>query len=573
MRSPHFAVGAALVAVVAAGCAASGSDSSAAPGTGASGAGASQGTGGASSGYGGSTGTGSGGSNGGTCLTDACVAPLATSAIWAVQVDPPSSSPYAPSQVASRDVWKDASFMTVAATPVTVTVSPPAGGGSVPTTANVLLTMPPKIPGRPDAVYQSAAVAGGGTTMAMLVVPPDALGASGSLSVIPLPPSDQQAPVYPFSVPVSSTVAVTLPDGDIVVSGQLLDSLQNPPPPSFVARAFQNGAQVSSAPSIQSDGTFQLRLPGTAAASPVTLELRPTSSDPWVSSAPFTVAAGAKLGTITLPAYVKADSFSVAVTNGTTPLPGVSVRAQTSLGATAGSGTVTGTAQYAVSGTTDTSGNATLQLLPGSTYAIAASPPPGSPYASECVPMVRTVSGGNSNGSAAPNVKTIVAALRPVLSGTIRTAGGTPVPNVSVSAIGTPDPYPPCTAPATASASTTSDASGRFQLPLDTGTYQLDYDPPAGSAAPRMTEWAVTISGADTVPHDITLAMGALVAGSVSGGRGEALASAVVRFFQVRCMGTTECQGPNRKAPLLIGKALTDVQGRFRMVVPAPAPQ
>ena len=61
---------------------------------------------------------------------------------------------------------------------------------------------------------------------------------------------------------------------------------------------------------------------------------------------------------------------------------GVSVRAQTSLGATAGSGTVSGTAQYAATGTTDSTGTVTLQLLPGSTYTIAATPAAGSPYAS-----------------------------------------------------------------------------------------------------------------------------------------------------------------------------------------------
>ena len=220
-----------------------------------------------------------------------------------------------------------------------------------------------------------------------------------------------------------------------------------------------------------------------------------------------------------LPAYVKAESFSVAVTNGTTALSGVSVRAQTSLGATAGSGTLSGTAQYAATGRTDTAGNVGLQLLPGSTYAIAANPPAGSPYASQCVPMVKTVSGGSSNGGTAPSVNKVVAPMRPVLKGTVRTAAGMFVPNVSVSATGTPDASPPCAAPGTVTASTTTDATGVFQLPLDPGTYQLDYDPPAGSAAPRLTEWAVTVSGTGTVAHDITLPSGALVVGSVSGGQ------------------------------------------------------
>ena len=101
-----------LLALVAVGCAAGSASGTSQTGTGGpvTGGGASPGTGGASSGFGGSIGTGTGGSTG-TCLTDACVPVLATSAIWAVQVDPPSSSPYAATQVVSRDVSKDASFV------------------------------------------------------------------------------------------------------------------------------------------------------------------------------------------------------------------------------------------------------------------------------------------------------------------------------------------------------------------------------------------------------------------------------------------------------------------------------
>ncbi|MFL5305699.1 MAG: hypothetical protein ACJ8F1_10810 [Polyangia bacterium] len=568
--SPRFARTLALCAMVAAGC----SQASGSPGYAGTGAGGAVGTGGFNSGMGGSVGTG--GSSSGTCLTDRCVGPLTGSVAWAVEVDPPSSSAYAHTQIASRNVASDASFVAEAASAVSVVFSGPANGGSVPTSANAVLTVPPIVPGRPDLVYQSTAVGTANTTTAMLLVPHDAFSTPAMLSLIPLPPADQQTPVYPFSVTVSSNVAVTLPSGDLLLSGQLLDSLQNRPPATFVAKVFQNGIQVSNAPLTQTDGTFQLQIPAAAATNPVTLELLPTSSDPWVTSAAFVVAAGTKLGTITLPAYVKSDAFRVAVdgvaiNNVTTPLSGVSVRAQTSLGATAGSGTVMGTAQYAANGTTDTAGNVTLQLLPGSTYSITATPGPGSPYATQCVPMIKTVSGGTSNGGTAPTIKKIDASLRPVLSGTIKTAGAMAVANVSVSAVGTPDPSPPCAALGTVTASTTTDASGRFQLPLDPGTYQLDYDPPAGSAAPRLTEWAVTVSGTGTLSHDITLPLGALVVGSVSGGRGEALSSAVVRFFQVRCTGPADCQGPSRIPPLLIGKALTDTQGQFRMVVPAPA--
>jgi len=571
MSGRRFALALGLLAAVASGCAGANDGASALPPA----MGGSVGTGGLPGGGGASTGHGSGGTSGG-CLTDLCVPPLTGPVAWAVEVDPLSSSVYAHTQIVSRDVVNNPFLVAETANPVSLTFNGIPNGAPLPSTANTVLTIAPLVPGRPDVVYQSTAVSTGSAASAMLLVPDDALGMAASLSLIPLPPADQQTPVYAFSATVSSNVAVTLPVGDVLTSGQLLDSLQNRPPATFVAKAFQNGLQVSNAPFTQVDGTFQLEIPAAAAANPLILELLPTSSDPWVTSAPLTITTGTKLGTITLPAYVKADTFSVAVTSSTAPIApvsGVFVRAQSTLGATAGGSVVSGTAQYATSGTTDMSGNVTLPLLPGSTYAIAATPPPGSVYASQCVPMVKTVSGGTSNAGTPPNVKTIAAPLRPVLSGIIRTAGGVAVPNVSVSAIGTPDPSPPCAPPAAVTATTTTDGNGKYALPLDTGTYQVDYDPPAGSAAPRLTEWNVSVSGGAEVPHDVTLSPGALVVGSVSGAKGEALSSAVVRFFEVRCKGPSDCQGPNRVAPRLIGKALTDTQGRYRMVVPAqPAP-
>jgi hypothetical protein len=561
----------ALCAAPAVGCAAASNGGSSA----ITGGGAATGSGGVSYGSGGSIYSGTGGSTGG-CVTDTCVPPLTAAVAWGVEIDPMSSapasaSPYAHTQFASRNLAADASFMVKTASTVTIVFSPATNGGPVPSNANAILTVSPIVPGRPDLVYQGAAVAAGGTTTAMLLVPQDAFNTPATLSLIPLPPADQQTPVYPFSVMVSANIAVAFPAGDLLTSGQLLDSLQNQPPATFVAKVFQNGVQVSNAPLTQADGTFQLQIPAAATASPLTLELLPTSSDPWVTSAPFTLMAGNRLGTITLPAYTHANSFSVAVTNGTTGLAAIFVRAQTSFGATAGSGTLTGTAQYAAAGTTDSAGNVSLQLLPGSTYAIAATPPAGSLYASQCVPMVKTVTGGGPTGSSAPNVNTIVATLRPVLTGKVRTASLSPLSSVSVTATGTPDASPPCAAPAPTTVSATTDATGTFQLPLDPGTYQIDYDPPAGSAAPRATEWGVSVSGAAPVQHDLTLPQGALVTGSVIGSQREALAGAVVRFFQPRCTGPADCLGPNRIAPLLIGKALTDSQGRFRMVVADPA--
>ena len=83
-----------------------------------------------------------------------------------------------------------------------------------------------------------------------------------------------------------------------------------------------------------------------------------------------------------------------------------------------------------------------------------------------------------------------------------------------------PRPSGACAAAATTPSSTTTDAGGIFQLPLDPGTYQLDYDPPSGSSAPRFTDPVDFVVGdsdsGQTLRHDVPLPAGGLVRGSRS---------------------------------------------------------
>ena len=81
----------------------------------------------------------------------------------------------------------------------------------------------------------------------------------------------------------------------------------------------------------------------------------------------------------------------------------------------------------------------------------------------------------------------------------------------------------------------------------------------------------MTVSGADTVQHDITLPAGALVTGSVTGSRGEALSAADGPVFRRSLQRASRLLWTRiGRRRLLLGKALTDMQGQFRMVVPAP---
>jgi len=135
----------ALPVLLMVGCSASGSSGAWAGG---SGAGDSYGTG-----AGGSIGSGSGGSSAG-CITDVCLA--TTPPAWDVQIDPPSSSSYAPKQVLANDVPADGQFTVRPLSTISLTFNGAPHGGTVPAKANVVLNVPPLLPGRPDLSYQAA---------------------------------------------------------------------------------------------------------------------------------------------------------------------------------------------------------------------------------------------------------------------------------------------------------------------------------------------------------------------------------------------------------------------------------
>jgi hypothetical protein len=554
----------ALTLLAAFGCAAGGS--SGLGGTGAGGSSGSLGTGGSAN----------------PCLKDDCVPLLLATDMLAVEIAPPSASPSAVTQILNRDVSSTASYLAGPAATVTASFAA-VSGASVPSSANVVLTVPPTIPGRPDLSFQSLSSPtkdSGQSVSATLSVPQDAVGNNATLSFVPLPPSDQSMPAYTYALPIATQMAVNLPGDDIVVSGQIQTAVQQPPPSTFVARAFQSGAQVSdSAQSNPADGTFQLRIPAAATANPVTIQLSPIASaagvaqDAWFVSNPITVTPGKNLGAISLPSYQVVASYDVVVAFGSLGIPGANVRAQASLGSATTNSSSTGTATYLSSGTTGSSGIAALAFLPGSAsapipYGVTATPPVGSPYASACAKNVKPLPGSGS----ATTIATIMPTMRPVLSGTV-SSNGIRVPNVTVTASGSPDPLDAaCPNPPAVTANTTTDANGAFSLPLDPGTYQIDFDPPAGSFAPRFTLLSRSVTAYTTIePLTVDVGAGVRVMGTVVGRLdGAPVASATVRFYLPRCMGQTDCFGPGRTPPLLIGKALTAPDGSFRMIIPAP---
>ena len=553
----------ALAALASAGCA--GTGTSAGFGTGA----------------GGSMGTGTGGVSGFHCTTAACVPPLSAHLSWAVEIDPSSGQSSAAIRELPVDLYGAGSpldLMAAQSTTIGITFNAPAGV-SVPSAANVVLTVPAIIPGRPALTFQAPTVlASTSTSSATFAIPSDRLGTTASMALVPLPSADQVSPPRSFSVVLADGLSVSLPNDDLVVNGTLLSAIAKAPTSTFVARAFQGGTQVSSAPPTQADGTFRLVLPSAAvtAANPLTIQLTPqTQSDPWFVSNPISFPLSpttSSYGPVMLPAYSNLNQFNLAVrsaADSSANVSGAVVRAQTTVGTSS-----LGTTQFARSGTTDANGIASLSLLPGTAtatlaYAIAVTPPVNSVYASQCVASVEVTSGGSTvNSASAPTLTTVMLAFRPQLTGTVTDSQGYPLANVSITATPGPAASGTCTAAATSPSNTTTDTNGMFGLPLDPGTYQLDYDPPPGSAAPRFTELGVQVSGsgAAQILHNLTLPAGGLVKGiAIVPGGSQPLSSATIRIFEPRCTGAG-CTTP----PWLRGQTVTDGNGQFQIVVPLP---
>jgi hypothetical protein len=525
------------------------------------------------------TGNTSGGGGGGGCLTSDCVGVISMPAAWAIEIDPPGTANAALTELLPGSFGSGTLTLTADA-PMSVGTTFTAGaGGTVPSAANVVLTFAPSIGGRPDLTYEAPAKIGSSTslTTGSLTVPSATMGRSATLQLIPLSPADQQIPPTSFAATIASTLAEMLPASYPSISGSVVAALAGTPP-IFIARAFQSGTQVSTAPATGADGTFQLLLSPSAAAGSVIVELTPQNqggADPWYTSSAVQPGINS-LNQIVLPAYSQPNAFTLTVEGSDDPasiVGGALVRAQATLASSA-----VGATDYSRAGTTGADGTVTLSLLPGTAttardYALTVIPPGGSLYATRCIPVVGVTVGGTT--TAPVSLLTVELDRRPVLTGTVTNAEGAPVGSVAITATAGPGATSGCanTNTPAVSSSTHANEDGTFQLPLDPGTYQLDYDPPAGSSAPRLTESEmITISaGEGQISHPVNLPAAGVVQGTVSAPDGSPLTSATIRIFEVRCTSQAgDCSGSTRTAPWLRAQTATDATGTFRAVVPIP---
>jgi hypothetical protein len=367
-------------------------------------------------------------------------------------------------------------------------------------------------------------------------------------------------------------------DPPITISGRVLSAAGDVLPGNFAARAFANGAAVSNVPVLK-DGRYVLLVSAAVAGAPsgLVVEVGPSSGsgDPTFTFGARSFVENTDLGTIKLPAYTAPQQFGLTVLGDSPsgpPIAGARVRLSIKLPESDPTQDGLGAAEFVADASTDAAGVAHLALLPGTLstlrdYEVAVVPPPGSPYATTCFPH-QLVGMGSQGATPVVLQPSRTLLRRPLFSGRVVDATGAPVTNVLVTATPGPGLVKDCTRTGPGAASVVA-FDGRFALPLDPGTYQLDYDPPPGGTAPRMTELAVTI-GTDDVQRDVVLPAGVVIQAAITGPAG--IANATARIFEPRCGSSEDCFGPNRTAPWLRAQVQTDATGNLQAVIAAPAP-
>lgn len=534
-------------------------------------------------GSGGMSGSGGNSGSGLVCVAGVCLPRANSVANLAFEIAPPIDSTAAFTELPATD--RSTKSLVLTADPsVSLSISftslatPPT---KVPTNAGVILTAPPLIPGRSNLTFQTNLTLG--ATGATLLIPAGVQGRHGSVTLVPIAPSDQTSPPFSFDVEIPTDLTplmLDLPASSYTISGTLVDSLMTGKG-QFSARAFEVSADPTQPGDLISTkqltaantpnpttvpGHFVMLLPALIGSQPITatpisVQLTPIGlEDPWFTFAPMTLTAtGTDLETIELPVYSNVNDFQVTA-HGTDPttgleeaVDGASVRAYTKFDG----GDMRGSAMFLRDATTDASGTASFSLIPGDSrtprlYSLSVVPPPGSVWRTVCMSDV-PVSWNGMNGPPAM-LPDVPLTPRPVVTGTVLTAANIAVGNVKVTATRAPAATTPCL-PGPAATSVTTDARGMFSLALDPGSYQFDYDPPDGSAAPRLTE---ELDVSDSMMRAVHLPVPVVVDGQVLFA-GTTLPNATIRMFDT---GTTP--------PQLLVQTQSDGMGHFRAVVASP---
>lgn len=524
----------------------------------------------------------------GACVSGTCLSRALPPSAWDIEVAPTTESTAAFTELLDATGPANA-YDLQAAAKVTVTgaLATDANAATL-KAAHVVLKVPALIPGRPQLQYETDLLPPGadGTVTFSLAVSSACLGRMGTLQILPTMPDDATHAPATFTMPVASSLSVAVPTKTLTVKGRVLTALGDPVG-GLIARAFSSGALVSNVAATTGTndadrGAFSLMVRASADGtppSPFTVEVEPAMSEspqPHFWTKPLMPSTSIDLGDVHMPAYGQPTTFKFAFqgddggADGGTDFANAVVRARTVL-----LDDMSATIDFVRSSVTDSAGNVSLDLLPGSTvakrlYDIAVVPPAGSPWAGTCLEMFPVVTGGLQP------VTTL--RRRAVVSGVVQGSDGLPVGGVVVIATRTAvSPPTRCDALAgSPQAVATTMPDGTFSFPLDPGVYTVDLDPPAGAPYPRLTRPGVQVGvGADGASADawrLRLPVGALLEGTVRNAAGKPVPLAGVRFYAPSCADAAACP---TAVPTLEAQARADANGHFRAVIPVasvPAP-
>ena len=523
------------------------------------------------------------------CTGGACITRGLPQGTWAIDLAPRSDSTAAQTQLPSVTFTDEVTVLTADAK--TVVTGYLALGSALAGSSHVVATVATAIPGRDDLQFETDWSTGDGQPPTMgfsLNLPAGAIGKIATFRITPLPPRDLAQPPVSTQKALASMFNLTVNSNFVFVSGNLM-SPQQIPQTGFQVRAFQDGQLVSNVDTTTTLGRFRLAIPNdpiyAVNGRPITVELTPGQSQSgsvrFVTPVILVKATGVlelDIGNLSMPTLADASMFRFKVVGPSQqPVAGALVRVRT---LTSIDGT--GSAEFTNGGTSDASGNVDLALIPGAAgearpYDISVIPPTSASYGLACVNAFRITKGGpiSTPGSSDPPIAGWLALpMKATLSGRIISADGLPVSGVSISPTRTAaDASMPCaTTVVSPPGSTSTGRDGSYQLLLDPGTYQLDYDPPAGAPVPRLTETGVTVNTGLNPRHDVQMLTGALIKGAVHGSDGTPLPSVGVRFLEVACVGQNDCYGQNRVSPIIRGVTHTDSDGTFSVVVPIQLP-
>lgn len=217
------------------------------------------------------------------------------------------------------------------------------------------------------------------------------------------------------------------------------------------------------------------------------------------------------------------------------------------------------TASYEQTGITDSKGDVTVPLLPGSTgknmaYMVTVVSPADSPYASRLIAKQEVGSGGGVT-------ETIFLEQRYKLSGKVVDHQDDPVPHATIEAQGIQLASSPANVPL-GQTTANADAQGIFSLYVETGTYNFTVRPPQGAGLPSFNVRNKSVQS-DLNSLVFKLPAAEVLTGTVRSAGGDLLSGIKVEAYEL----INETAQTQRAC--LQTSDISNSSGRFLLVLPA----